>query len=148
RLHGRDDGKGRFPAHCAGHYRPVPLCLAHQPAALAAALQPGRRTAEARLTMDTIATTTTTGDALITASGICKTYQQRDHAGRLILDHIDFSLKEGEIVAILGKSGSGKSTFLRVVAGLRPPTEGTVTYRGQTLYSPGQGLAMLFQTFA
>ena len=96
--------------------------------------------------MDTIATTVDTN--LISASGICKTYQQPDHAGRLVLDHIDFTLKEGEIVAILGKSGSGKSTFLRVVAGLTQPTEGAVTYRGQPVYGPAHGIAMVFQSFA
>ena len=96
--------------------------------------------------MDTIATTVDTN--LISASGICKTYQQPDHAGRLVLDHIDFALKEGEIVAILGKSGSGKSTFLRVVAGLTHPSEGMVSYRGQPVYGPAQGIAMVFQSFA
>ncbi len=96
--------------------------------------------------MDTIATTA--DSTLIAAAGICKTYQQPNHAGRLVLDHIDFTLKEGEIVAILGKSGSGKSTFLRVVAGLTPPTEGSVTYRGQPVYAPAQGIAMVFQSFA
>ncbi|HLI21734.1 MAG TPA: nitrate/sulfonate/bicarbonate ABC transporter ATP-binding protein [Stellaceae bacterium] len=96
--------------------------------------------------MNTIATTTDTN--LIAASGICKTYQQPDHHGRLVLDHIDFTLKEGEIVAILGKSGSGKSTFLRVVAGLTQPSGGTVTYRGQPVYGPAQGIAMVFQSFA
>jgi NitT/TauT family transport system ATP-binding protein len=87
-------------------------------------------------------------EALLSTAGICKTYQQPDHAGRLVLDHIDFTLKEGEIVAILGKSGSGKSTFLRVVAGLTPPSEGTVTYRGQPVYEPAHGIAMVFQSFA
>ncbi len=55
---------------------------------------------------------------LIAAESVTKTYQAPDHSGRLVLDRIDFHLKEGEIVAILGKSGSGKSTFLRVLAGL------------------------------
>jgi NitT/TauT family transport system ATP-binding protein len=96
--------------------------------------------------MDTIATTVDTN--LISATGVCKTYQQPDHAGRLVLDHIDFTLKEGEIVAILGKSGSGKSTFLRVVAGLTQPSAGTVSYRGQPVYGPAHGIAMVFQSFA
>ncbi|HEX4192589.1 MAG TPA: nitrate/sulfonate/bicarbonate ABC transporter ATP-binding protein [Stellaceae bacterium] len=96
--------------------------------------------------MDTLATTVDTN--LISASGICKTYQQPDHAGRLVLDHIDFTLKEGEIVAILGKSGSGKSTFLRVIAGLTQPSAGAVSYRGQQVYAPAQGIAMVFQSFA
>jgi NitT/TauT family transport system ATP-binding protein len=86
--------------------------------------------------------------SLIAAESVSKTYQAPDHAGRLVLDHIDFALKEGEIVAILGKSGSGKSTFLRVLAGLTTPSEGRVTYRGHEVAGPAQGIAMVFQTFA
>jgi NitT/TauT family transport system ATP-binding protein len=85
---------------------------------------------------------------LICAEKVCKTYQTAETSGRLVLDHVDFALHEGEIVAILGKSGSGKSTFLRVLAGLTPPTEGRVAYRGQTVEGPAYGIAMVFQTFA
>ncbi|HYM04534.1 MAG TPA: nitrate/sulfonate/bicarbonate ABC transporter ATP-binding protein [Stellaceae bacterium] len=85
---------------------------------------------------------------LISAEKVCKTYQTSDAPGRLVLDHVDFSLHEGEIVAILGKSGSGKSTFLRVLAGLTPPTEGHVAYRGHAVNGPAYGIAMVFQTFA
>jgi NitT/TauT family transport system ATP-binding protein len=85
---------------------------------------------------------------LITASSVSKTYQTPDHAGRLVIDSIDFSLAEGEIVAILGKSGSGKSTFLRILAGLTPASGGVVQYRGRELHGPAQGIAMVFQTFA
>ncbi|HUN45986.1 MAG TPA: nitrate/sulfonate/bicarbonate ABC transporter ATP-binding protein [Stellaceae bacterium] len=85
---------------------------------------------------------------LLATHALCKTYRTPDRAGRLVLDHIDFSLKEGEIVAILGKSGSGKSTFLRAIAGLTPPSEGMVQYRGTTVQAPVTGIAMVFQTFA
>ena len=85
---------------------------------------------------------------LIYAEKVCKTYQTAETPGRLVLDHVDFSLFEGEIVAILGKSGSGRSTFLRVLAGLTPPTEGRVAYRGRAVDGPAQGIAMVFQTFA
>ncbi len=85
---------------------------------------------------------------LLETKEVCKTYRTADRAGRLVLDHIDFSLKEGEIVAILGKSGSGKSTFLRVLAGLTPQSEGSVTYRGTPVVAPVRGIAMVFQTFA
>ena len=57
---------------------------------------------------------------LLRAASVCKTYQTPDHIGRLVLDHLDFTLREGEIVAVLGKSGSGKSTFLRILAALTP----------------------------
>src|ERR1700693_95447 len=85
---------------------------------------------------------------LICAEKVCKTYQTAESSGRLVLDHVDFALREGEIVAILGKSGSGKSTFLRVLAGLTPPSEGRVAYRGITVDGPAYGVAMVFQTFA
>src|SRR5712692_7489925 len=85
---------------------------------------------------------------LISAEKVCKTYQTAETPGRLVLDHVDFALREGEIVAILGKSGSGKSTFLRVLAGLTPPSAGHVAYRGQRVDGPAHGIAMVFQTFA
>jgi NitT/TauT family transport system ATP-binding protein len=85
---------------------------------------------------------------LIAASSITKTYQTPDHSGRLVIDNIDFALAEGEIVAILGKSGSGKSTFLRILAGLTSPSSGAVEYRGRQITGPAQGIAMVFQTFA
>ena len=67
---------------------------------------------------------------LLRTEAVSKTYRMPDHIGRLVLDHLDFALRDGEIVAILGKSGSGKSTFLRIHAGLVPPSDGVVEYRG------------------
>ncbi|WP_310647702.1 ABC transporter ATP-binding protein, partial [Burkholderia cenocepacia] len=60
----------------------------------------------------------------------------------------NLSLREGEIVGLLGRSGSGKSTLLRIIAGLIEPTGGEVTYLGQPLRGPAEGVAMVFQTFA
>src|SRR6267143_5264868 len=82
------------------------------------------------------------------AIGVSKTYRSPDHSGRLVLGAVDFTLREGEIVAILGKSGSGKSTFLRILAGLLPASEGRVEYRGQPVTAPVRGIAMVFQSFA
>ncbi|MGC2414937.1 MAG: nitrate/sulfonate/bicarbonate ABC transporter ATP-binding protein [Stellaceae bacterium] len=85
---------------------------------------------------------------LLRAFALSKTYRTPDHSGRLVLERIDFTLRDGEIVAILGKSGSGKSTFLRCLAGLIAPSEGRVEYRGEPVTDPVQGLAMVFQSFA
>ena len=94
-----------------------------------------------------IATTTTAAPPL-RAIGVTKTYRTPDHIGRLVLDSVDFTLRDAEIVAILGKSGAGKSTFMRILAGLLPPSAGRVEYRGQPVTGPVRGIAMVFQSFA
>jgi NitT/TauT family transport system ATP-binding protein len=85
---------------------------------------------------------------LLSTAAVNKTFKTPDRAGRLVLDNIDFRLKEGEVVAMLGKSGSGKSTFLRILAGLIEPSGGHVHYRGQDVRGPAHGIAMVFQSFA
>jgi NitT/TauT family transport system ATP-binding protein len=85
---------------------------------------------------------------LLRTEAVSKTYRMPDHLGRLVLDHLDFTLGDGEIVAILGKSGSGKSTFLRILAGLVPPSDGAVEYRGHRVTEPVRGIAMVFQSYA
>src|SRR5471030_1494742 len=65
-----------------------------------------------------------------------------------VLTNVDLTLREGEIVGMLGRSGSGKSTLLRIIAGLIPPTSGEVRYNGHLLNGPAEGVAMVFQTFA
>ena len=49
------------------------------------------------------------------------------------LHGISFEVREGSCVALLGANGAGKSTTLRVISGLMPPTEGTVEYRGENI---------------
>ncbi len=65
-----------------------------------------------------------------------------------VLSHITLTLREGEIVALLGQSGCGKSTLLRCVAGLIAPSQGTVRYRGTSLNGANPGVTMVFQSFA
>ncbi|MEV5571718.1 nitrate/sulfonate/bicarbonate ABC transporter ATP-binding protein [Spirillospora sp. NPDC052269] len=86
-------------------------------------------------------------DELLTARGLTRSFAGAD--GELpVLSGIDLTVREGEIVALLGRSGSGKSTLLRCLAGLIPPTEGSVAYRGEVLTGANPGTAMVFQTFA
>ena len=65
-----------------------------------------------------------------------------------VLDDINFCINEREIVGLLGRSGCGKSTLLRMVTGLIRPTRGEVLQRGRVVSGPGQGTAMVFQSFA
>ncbi|RYE96362.1 MAG: ATP-binding cassette domain-containing protein, partial [Oxalobacteraceae bacterium] len=85
---------------------------------------------------------------LVELKGVSKAFRSADGAPRRILDGVDFTLRKGEIVALLGKSGSGKSTLLRIIAGLVPADGGRVDYRGRPIGGPLAGVAMVFQSFA
>jgi NitT/TauT family transport system ATP-binding protein len=63
-----------------------------------------------------------------------------------VLEHVSLSLAEGEIVGLLGRSGCGKSSLLRIVAGLSRPSGGEVTFRGQKVEGPFDGISMVFQS--
>src|SRR6266566_1412685 len=78
------------------------------------------------LVAERVTTSSTAAAPPLRAIAVSKTYRTPDHIGRLVLENIDFTLHEGEIVAVLGKSGAGKSTFLRILAGLLPPSLGHV----------------------
>lgn len=62
-----------------------------------------------------------------------------NHEELLILDDVNITLKEGEIVGLLGRSGSGKSTLLRIISGLINPGAGSVDYLGKPLNGPAKG---------
>jgi NitT/TauT family transport system ATP-binding protein len=68
--------------------------------------------------------------------------------GKLVLDDVSITLNEGEIVGLLGRSGCGKSSLLRIVSGLNRPSGGEVAYRGEKVDGPVDGVAMVFQSFA
>jgi ATP-binding cassette subfamily F protein 3 len=53
----------------------------------------------------------------------------KDYAGNPVFDEVDLEIIEGERIGLVGENGGGKSTLLRLVAGLDTPTEGTVTRR-------------------
>ncbi len=50
------------------------------------------------------------------------------------LEDLSFSLESGDIVGLVGENGAGKTTCLRILAGLQRPTAGRVLFRGQSLY--------------
>ena len=58
---------------------------------------------------------------LVTAEHLTKSYTER-----LLFDDTDFSINEGEKVGLIGVNGTGKSTLLKIVAGLEEPDSGRV----------------------
>ena len=64
---------------------------------------------------------------LLEVNDICKTFPGHE---RPILEHVTFSVGEGERVGIVGDSGTGKSTLARIIAGLEPADSGSVAFNG------------------
>src|SRR5947207_2341296 len=87
-------------------------------------------------------------EIIVQTKSVSKSFVKAEHQDLLVLDNIDFEMRESEIVALLGRSGSGKSTLLRIICGLIAPSKGDVLYRGQPVRGPVRGVAMVFQNFA
>lgn len=85
---------------------------------------------------------------IIEVRNVSKAFKKPDKQDLLVLENVNFEMKEGEIVALLGKSGSGKSTLLRIIAGLSAPSSGEVLYRGELVRAPLSDVSMVFQSFA
>ncbi|MGA9869307.1 MAG: nitrate/sulfonate/bicarbonate ABC transporter ATP-binding protein [Acetobacteraceae bacterium] len=88
------------------------------------------------------------GPVLMEVRGCRQAYHKEASTELVVLDDVNLSLREGEMVALLGRSGSGKSTLLRIVAGLLRPTAGQVLWHGNQIEGPPAGVAMVFQSFA
>jgi len=70
-----------------------------------------------------------------------------DLGGRTILENISFKVRPGEFVCVVGASGGGKTTALRLAAGLYTPSSGTVLLNGVRLQRPRRDLAVVFQDY-
>lgn len=85
---------------------------------------------------------------VLQVEGVRKAFPRPSGGEMTVLENVDMTLKEGEIVGLLGRSGSGKSTLLRIMAGLIEATGGKARFLGEPIDGPAEGIAMVFQTFA
>ncbi len=71
-----------------------------------------------------------------------------DQGPQRILGRLDLEVPEGQLVSILGASGSGKSSLLRLVAGLQPPSGGRLFWRSQPVGGPSLQCGVVFQDYS
>jgi iron(III) transport system ATP-binding protein len=74
-------------------------------------------------------------EAMVDIRGLAKSFN-----GHVVLDHIDLQLERGTTTAVVGASGCGKTTLLRVIAGFETPDEGTVLIEGRQVASPDRAV--------
>ena len=95
---------------------------------------------------------------LLEVSGLYKAFK-----GTSVLQDINFSVKKGEIVSLLGQSGAGKTTIIRCITGLEKPDKGSIAVNGrfmceekdgkmvyaakQDLYDIRKQMGMVFQSY-
>jgi NitT/TauT family transport system ATP-binding protein len=84
---------------------------------------------------------------VLEVTGLTRIYGQ-GATGHVAIKDVTLSVAEGELVTIVGPSGCGKSTLLRCIAGLLPPTEGTIVLNGVTVTRVPDRLAVVFQDYS
>ena len=65
-------------------------------------------------------------DAILEVEGVSKSFP-----GVKALDRVSFTLRKGEVHALVGENGAGKSTLMKILAGLFPPDEGVIRFKGR-----------------
>jgi sulfonate transport system ATP-binding protein len=81
----------------------------------------------------------------VSLRGVARRFRQPGGATRTVLRDIDLDIRPGEIVAVLGPSGGGKSTLLRLVSGLDRPDAGEVQIDATRVAEVDQRCAIAFQ---
>lgn len=94
--------------------------------------------------------------SLLALKNLTKTYRRPDGSAHAVVDVAEFSLAAGQQLALRGESGSGKTTFLNLIAGILAPDRGSILLDGRDLATLGEArrdrlraemLGYIFQTF-
>jgi len=86
------------------------------------------------------------GEVLVEVKDMCKNF-----GVTVALNHVDITIRRGEIRGLIGENGSGKSTVSSIIAGIQPATSGEMFYKGKpwkpstSLEAVNQGIGMIVQ---
>ena len=86
------------------------------------------------------------GRPILQATGLGKVFRQGNRETVAVAD-VSLAVRDGEFVSVVGPSGCGKSTLLRCLAGLMPPSTGTVQFRGEAITEPPREAVLVFQDY-
>ena len=85
------------------------------------------------------------GSPVLAIRGVQRTFTARSGEVVAALDNINLEISPGEFVAFVGISGCGKTTLMKIVGGLLPPSAGEVVYKGERVTRPIKDLGIVFQ---
>jgi nitrate/nitrite transport system ATP-binding protein len=87
-------------------------------------------------------------DDFLVIENLVKAFPKPDGGRTVVIDDIDLTIGAEEYISVIGHSGCGKSTMLRIIAGLDKPTSGRITLEGREIRKPGAERMMVFQNYA
>lgn len=85
--------------------------------------------------------------AYLELKNVCKTYETGPDATE-VLSNINLTIEEGEFVAIVGFTGSGKTTLVNLINGLLEPTSGEVIFKGKPVKGTSHERGVIFQNYS
>ena len=87
-------------------------------------------------------------EEFLVVENLIKAFPKPDGGRTIVIDGIDLTIGAEEYISVIGHSGCGKSTMLRIIAGLDKPTAGRITLEGKEIRKPGAERMMVFQNYA
>lgn len=83
---------------------------------------------------------------MLEITDVCKKYTEGS-SQQEVLSHISLTVREGDFLVILGQSGCGKTTLLRLMGGFLKPDSGSILLEGKPVEKPSGQMVMVFQSF-